>query len=473
MFAVRIQYLTGRVYASEFDEGDAKQTVEWPPHQSRFYSALVASWAEGGAEVELRPALEWLEKQPPAAIHYQPHSPRAIVNAYVPVNDSAGVETLPDERPRKARTFPSASLQNSEVWFVWPQSIPDHLRRPMDLLLRRTPSLGHSASLISAEISNHVPNQLETLIPGDGPRARRMRIVGQGRLVSLEASYRRFSETGSKVHRPSRGRTALFTSRRPQTGEPPVQDLFREMSILRRAEGERAGLLATFSVTSALRGALLKLAPQPPSEVISGHAPESTDGQPLRSERPHVAFAALSFTGSPHATGDLGGVAVLLPHTLTTGERNLVLTTLAQVRELGMPFGSWRVERPDLEEPNYNLQPETWTRPSQQWATVTPYVFDRYPRDPWGEEAQETVRASFERVGFPPPVCVSLLKDSVVRGAPPAPAFPPAPARPGKPQRFHIHALVTFERPISGPVIAGAGRYYGYGLFRPFPEQRL
>jgi CRISPR-associated protein Csb2 len=25
---------------------------------------------------------------------------------------------------------------------------------------------------------------------------------------------------------------------------------------------------------------------------------------------------------------------------------------------------------------------------------------------------------------------------------------------------------VRFDRPVTGPLIAGAGRYYGYGLFR-------
>src|SRR6516162_9289428 len=88
MFTLRVQYLTGRVCAAPIDEGDAKESVEWPPHPSRLFSALVSSWAEGGGEPELRGALEWLELQPPPEICFSPGSGNRMVEAYVPVNDS-------------------------------------------------------------------------------------------------------------------------------------------------------------------------------------------------------------------------------------------------------------------------------------------------------------------------------------------------------------------------------------------------
>ena len=63
MFILHVNYLMGRVYSSAFEDGDDKTEPEWPPHPSRLYSALVAAWGEGGAEEELRPALEWLEER--------------------------------------------------------------------------------------------------------------------------------------------------------------------------------------------------------------------------------------------------------------------------------------------------------------------------------------------------------------------------------------------------------------------------
>ena len=469
MFALRVQYLTSRVYASEFDEGDDRQSVEWPPHPSRLYSALVSSWGEAGAEPELRGALEWIERQPDPVLHYLPCEPRRSVKVYVPVNDSRGTDVLPDERPRKGRQFPSAFLPHPEVWFVWPQALPNELEAAMEALLLRTPSLGHSASLVGIEIARSLPIGLDRLCPGSGRDGRRLRVMGQGRLVKLEGSFARFSQSAAKVHRPSRGRTALYSSA-PARERMISGGCFQEMAVLRRVSGERAGLASTLTLTSALRGALIACGPQPTPEVISGHTAESTPQQPVPTTRPHIALVALANVGFRHATGDVGGLAVLLPRDLTDGERSMVLQTLAQVRELRMLFGQWAIASPTPDESRQHLLPETWTGPSRTWATVTPYVFDRYPHDPYSPAAQETVRVSFERAGLPRPLSVSLMKSSPLTGVPPSPAFAAASPRPGKPQRFHMHALVTFAEPIEGPVVAGAGRFYGYGFFRPLRE---
>src|SRR5579885_218628 len=471
MFAVRVRYLTGRVCAAVFDEGDAKETVEWPPHPSRLFSALVASWGESGEQPELRAALEWLERQPPPSLYFSGCSVRRRVNVYVPVNDESGVcnflgLTMSDGR--KPRTFPSASMDNPDVWFVWPSQLPDELRAPMNELLRRTPSLGHSSSMVSLEIGETPPAGLERWAPGEEEGVR-IRVPSAGRLAELVESYQRFREKPSKVFRPSRGSTALYSSAGEARMEP-ARGIFREMAILCRSDGERAPLTAALQITTALRAAMMKLERQPAPEAISGHAPGSSEDCPAPSQRPHVAFAPLAFVAAAHATGEIQGVAAILPASLSEDERAMVLRTMRRVQELRMAFGVWRVERVATDDARVNLQPYTWMRPSQTWATVTPYVFDRYPRDPYGEEAQETVKASFERVGLPRPASVALMKTSVHMGVPPAAAFPPAPLRAGRPRRFHIHALVVFDREVRGPVLAGAGRFYGYGLFRRVRE---
>jgi CRISPR-associated protein Csb2 len=136
------------------------------------------------------------------------------------------------------------------------------------------------------------------------------------------------------------------------------------------------------------------------------------------------------------------------------------------VKELVMPWGSWDISVTDAEEERRALQPQTWNKAHTVWSTVTPFVFDRYPKDPYGEEAQRTVREAMTRVGLPEPCEIDLHYNPWHRGVPKASAFPPAPARPGKPQRYHCHARIRFDRQVAGPLVAGAGRYYGYGLFR-------
>jgi CRISPR-associated protein Csb2 len=73
MLAIRIDLLTGRYAATEYND---REQVEWPPHPARLFSALVATWADGEPDTadgaaELA-ALRWLEAQPAPAIVASP-----------------------------------------------------------------------------------------------------------------------------------------------------------------------------------------------------------------------------------------------------------------------------------------------------------------------------------------------------------------------------------------------------------------
>ena len=467
MLALRVSYLLGRVYSARFEDGDLKSEPEWPPHPSRLFSALTSAWGEGGAEEGLRSALEWLERQPAPRILAGPHTARRLVQAFVPVNDS---KTVPEDRPRKGRVFPSATLTYPDVYFIW-DSTPDcGIREALDQILQRTSSLGHSSSLVSVELTDAVDaGDLTEWKPG-ASKGERMRIPYPGRFSELVERHRLFEESGSKIHRPSAGRSTLYATPKSAAAEP-APSLFDRMIVLRRDRGQHASLRSTLSVMAALRGAILKHSPQPPPEYISGHRPGSTAAEPVRSELPHIALAPLAFVGAPHANGDLMGASVLLPNTLTREERDLCWRAVGAVEKLEMPWGWWDVSVADAEEQRSALQPRTWSEGHTVWSTVTPFVFDRYPKDPYGEEAERRLREALERVGLPEPCAVDLHYNPWHLGVPKASAFPPAPARPGKPQRYHCHVRVRFDRPVSGPLIAGAGRYYGYGLFRPLYGQ--
>jgi CRISPR-associated protein Csb2 len=211
----------------------------------------------------------------------------------------------------------------------------------------------------------------------------------------------------------------------------------------------------------------MRHAPQPVAEVLSGHAPQSTPDAPVRSERTHVAFVPLAHVGVPYATGDVAGLAALLPAELSQSERTLCWDIFSTIERLSMQWGQWDLSITDAEERAYALQPRRWTGAGTIWSTVTPFVFDRFPKDPYGSEAQQTVREAFVRAGFPEPVEIDLHYNPWHTGSFKASAFPPAPARAGKPRRYHCHIWARFEQSLRGPVVAGAGRYYGYGLFLP------
>lgn len=468
MLALRLTYLTGRVYSARFDDGDDKAEPEWPPHPSRLFSALVATWGEGGADEKLKPALTWIEEQAPPTIYAGPCTFRKVVRSFVPVNDSS---RLPEDRSRKSRCFPSAFLSHPVVYFVWKDSPPASIRDGLKGILQHTCSLGHSASLVAAEMVDAVPADHLNVYSPDAHIGTRMRIPYPGRLKELMHRYEQFQKNPNKIHRPSFGRSTLYALP-PEVTPVAPQGIFERMIILRRETGPRSSLRSTLSLITALRGAMLKFAPQPIPEYLSGHSADSTPDNPVRSQRPHVALVPLSFVAAPHATGELIGAAVLLPKTLVQQECEICWRTVSAVSELDMPWGRWTLSLADAEEHRRNLLPETWTQPHTTWSTVTPFVFDRYPKEPYGYEAEQIIREAFTRTGLPESSELHLHYNPWHIGVPRASNFPPAPARPGKPQRYHCHVWARFDKPIAGPVIAGAGRYYGYGLFRPIFTSR-
>lgn len=474
MLVLRVTYLTGRVYSSRFEDGDLKESVEWPPHPSRLFSAMVAAWGECGADVERLAALYWLERQPPPTLLAGDSSKRSLraggePEVYVPVNDHL---STPDVRPRKARHFPSATVEPPDVYFLWDVTPDAATRTQLEWILDRTCSLGHSACLVSVEIVDRIPESgYERWEPAGAIwRGARLRIPFDGRVEQLREAHERFIKDPVKTNRPAVGRSVVY--RRPEPPRPShPKSLFCEMIVLRRRPEQRSaprlGLPSTLQLTAALRGAMLACALQPVPEFLSGHNPEGTP-----SEGPHVALAPLAFVGSRYATGEVLGLAALLPE-LPDRDRETCWTTFARIAELRMGFGGlWEVEITDSDEGRAALQEATWTGPAEWWSTVTPFVFDRFPKDPYGEEAEALVRAAIVRIGLPEPMEVALHYNPWHLGVPKAKAFPPPAARPGKPQRYHTHALIRFAEPVEGPIAAGAGRFYGYGLFRPHDGER-
>ena len=351
MLALRVNYLMGRVYSARFEDGDLKDEPEWPPHPSRLFSALTSAWGEGGAEEDLRAALEWLERQGAPRILAGPHTVRKLVQAFVPVNDS---KTVPEDRPRKGRVFPSATLSYPDIYFIWDAEPEAVIRDGLDRILQRTSSLGHSSSLISVEIADPPDTGGLTEWQPDAPRGDRMRIPYPGRLRELVERHGLFEEGGNKVHRPSAGRSTLYAALKEAKVEP-MGSLFDRMIVLRRDSGQHCSLRSTLSVMAALRGALLKHSPQPPPEYISGHAPGSTAEAPVRSDVPHIALAPLPFVSAPHARGELKGAAVLLPNTLTREQRETCWRAVEAVKKLEMPWGWWDVSVSDAEEQRRGL----------------------------------------------------------------------------------------------------------------------
>lgn len=552
MLALRIEYLTGRVVATRYDNRDE---AEWPPHPARVFSALVAAWAEEpDVSSDERAALSWLEQQGAPAISCSGASVRQVVTHFVPVNDptlltaqlqkfqdrlseasdalvvaeadptikparlqaarksanearakytaelhkvsaagpanSASLQTaaslLPDGRVRQPRTFPSVTPEDPCVHLLWADSDASLHRAALDRLAARVTSLGHSASMVLARFVDEAP--IPNWWPADTGSSV-LRTVAPGQFERLARAW--------EQHQGIEGRILPFKAQRYREGVPLdgvelAQGSFTdEWLVFERADRSPLGLPAVVALARAMRGALMRHADQPVHEMISGHRP---DGQPA--EHPHLAILPLAHVGHRHADGGVMGIALVLPRHADDSARRALLRAVgaweasarqeggiphadAPVLTVGLGNGQGlRIQRVEWGEASTTtLRAGMWCDPSRRWSSVTPVALDRNPGRLDSadavvlqraiREAQRGIVAACLRQGLPQPARIDFSPSPSWAGASHVAAFPAFPPGAGRVRRTRVHVHLEFDQPVKGPVLLGAGRFHGLGVFRP------
>ncbi len=483
MLTIELELLTGAYRASLTDGSGA----EWPPHPERVFSALVQAWGDGGRDAGERMALEWLEALAPPAIEAcSLVSERTAPAVYVPPNDAKGgeLEVLPDRRRRQARSFRVAVPESPLVRFRWSTS-PDELKlQALRSLASRVASVGHSASLARLALREVAtpPDPERQWRPAEDGNAS-LRTTYAGRLADLE---RWFADGGQDAKRPLSKNPVLYrtpsNAAEAKRAKPSVFGGRSDWFVFEDdgAGGFRPDLLAFAHVARTVRDALMSVGPQPSPEIVTGH---SADGQP--SSRPHLAVVPLANVGwgRERSSGDLLGFAVVLPREASVEARQAAVGALAKFVQYEegrgictlrfMKHRAWTLERSPSPS-RASLRPDRWCRTACTWASATPVLLDRFPEG--GDPAEEArlVAASCHHIGLPEPVEIEIHKHSALAGAPsaypsrgqrrPDWTFPLGSKLSNRPRR---HIVLRFEEPVKGPVLLGAGRYHGFGLFLP------
>ncbi len=464
MLALEIHFLLGRYVASDFRD---RESAEWPPHPSRLFSALVAAAYESGMGESARAALLWLENLSPPHICAEEQPARQTpVTVFVPVNDPSN-PVLP-RAEKQPRAFPSAVPQDPTVHLVWPDAQPDAVLKAIlaDIAANVT-YLGSSRSPVRVRLTDQPP---QANWNPDEAGEEVLRVPTEGRLESLVWHYQ-------NRLRPSPGAFQRYRHGPHSAETPAAESSFGEMVVYRLEGPVEMEIETTLKLTSLLRGAVLRRAqdtgPTIP-EVLSGH-----DEQEKPSPRPHAAYLALPFASQTqeHADGHILGLAVVLPRGLGASERRRAMQALVALDHLAVGgVGRLGLRRilPGMAVP-HNLRTSTWTGPSRRWSSVTPVVFDRFPkRNGRGQEA--IIARSCGYVGLPSPTEVVIDHHSPLHGVEPSFYFDPkrkASAQAGREPspRLYNHVTLTFAQPVRGPVLLGASRYFGLGLLRPLQEE--
>jgi len=462
MFAFEVEYLTGRVFAATFHDPTA---VEWPPHPSRLFAALVAAYKGCDLDMRARDALEWLESQPAPQIQANPtmiseSDGRDVPSIFFPVNDkkTSDAEYLPQNRSRQPIQLPSFTPSDPTVWFIWP-SDPGRHASSLQRLAENVTYLGHSMSPVRVKLNDTPPEA--TLVP-DPAGSIRLRIPERGRLKHLEEVYDlRMKDTTTQ---PLRGREVLYGAVGKPTSEVPAS-IFQTNYVFRL---QKVALPAETSgrLIAAVRQAIMSLYPDPIPEIVSGH-----DAQGASSKKPHLAITPLLNVGHVHADGHVLGFAFWLPHAHLNviGDLETALSNFNTLK-LGR-LGQWDVRYVSpamITHEAKGLNPAVYAEAHDTWASVTPVIFGRHPKKSQigpGKDGGRVVAELCERIGLPKPIEARLGPVSVFKGAATASAVAP----PEKYDRlFRAHVQLRWAEPVRGPVLMGAGLFGGFGLCRPW-----
>jgi CRISPR-associated protein Csb2 len=179
------------------------------------------------------------------------------------------------------------------------------------------------------------------------------------------------------------------------------------------------------------------------------------------------SFAALPFVGHEYSDGRLMGVAVILPRTTGTAQRRKVLRACASIEKINLRDESafWDVELCGLDISQRALRPQVWIGPSATWASVTPILLDRFPKR--NLPVEEILAVACERAGIPRPIEIEYGPFSEIPAVSPVSEFRLLRTKDDRP-RWGVHAKFRFEEPVRGPILLGAGRFFGLGLLKPW-----
>lgn len=385
------------------------------------------------------------------------------------------LDVLPDNRGKQPRTFPLAIPDDPVVHLIWPDVDSSEHAEVLDKLASRVPRLGHSSSSVSITVATQAP--AATLEPAS--EGMHVRLPGPGQLAALVRAH--------GVHGGVQPRQLPFRSQMyrdvGQTRIAPVSELAGQWLVLEVVGREWLRLQDAMILAQAIRAALMSHAVDPIPTVLSGH---EADGSPAA--RAHLAIVPLPFVGREHADGAIRGFALMLPRDASIDDRAAVAASLQSWGSSGggdlvlaLPGGRCVGLRLLVDDPLLRtLQRYRWSRPSRYWSTVTPMAFDRSPGRLWASQpaareaaqraAEEVVGLACERVGLPRPVSIQVMQSGGLVGVPNLRSFPVYESPGRKVRRVSAHVDLHFDEPVRGPLVLGAGRFFGMGLFAPMWE---
>lgn len=459
----RYLVITVRFYDHRYHGQLGDGQVEWPPAPFRLFQALLAGTGRsGGPSEEEKQALRWLEEQPPPLIRAPLPEGTGRLLLFVPANQADEALDRQNRLTGKLARyvfFPPDAWP--EVHYIWPlgdSKFPSQLA----LLSQRLVALGWGVDQASAQARDLGDQEIQELPgtlwrpAGQGPPEAPLRVPVPGSLDDLLSAYETWRDRlpEPRRYRPPRPPRVFATcAYLPESALP-----HRPFAVFRLPEGLAFRQENTVKVAAMVRGLAIHAAQQdglPEAETfVAGHVGGA------RETPPRFSYVPLASIGHPYADGLLRRVLVAEPfggdgsraQWVGRALHNAVLTD-----EEGNQLGRLRVME------SLDGVVRCYWGPGRRWNSVTPVVLpgfdDRKP-----EKALKLLREALAHAGIPE----NAVVDARLQKAPfwsysshPRRYFCPEYLR-GLP-RWHVQ--LVFAEPVRGPIVVGAGRHVGLGLF--------
>jgi CRISPR-associated protein Csb2 len=504
---------------------------EWPPSPLRVFQALVAAaaarWGERKHLDHARPALQWLEGQPPPDITAPPGRVARGYRLSVPNNamdlvgrawNQGNYFGTGDASPATHRTMktvrPTHLLGGETVHYLWEltgDAAAEYERHKETLTAaaRSIVAIGWGIDLV-AGYERVITEQEADALPGErwrptsDPAGTRLRVPAVGTLEALgrchEAFLTRLEDGGLRPVPPLISfdvvgyRRPTDVAYRPCIAfelRSPDFERFRAFDPIRH----------TCSVAGMVRNALADLARQmrpfgwTDAEInsfVHGHTPDGE--RPARGPDADRRFAYLPLPSLERRPG--GGVVVTAIRRVLVvgppdGAQQVAWARVLSGREL-TPLGSTPAAALRLiDKPVAALRTDPNIGPyvgnGAVWSTVTPVVMPGHDdpsklrqrmekiRDPEAKRrlllrmdrrAENLLRKAFEQAGLPAEVVRTAALEWRSSGFRPGVDLAQRYRVPESPKKLPTyHVRVKFAVSIRGPLVVGAGRYRGMGVF--------
>ena len=354
--------------------------------------------------------------------------------------------------------------------------------RTLDRLLARVTRLGHSSSLVSCRVTSEPP--APTRVPSDEV-GEGLRGVRQGQLAELERQFAR--------HHATRPRSLPYTdvwyraiTESLQMESPQEPNTAAEWLVFELAHDARFfPATRVVELAQAMRSAILHYAEDPIPEALSGHGPTGTP-----SAAPHIAFlppplcrpslCRRSASGNRRIRAQGAarrGAPGVVSRDWDLGARFCITALAAHPGNSGRcssvpPARSFRPGFPASPTSGANLRGGGFRQPPLPCRNIRVGSCEEpgQPVPRRGRWRKRRWRRHADTSGCPEPTAVHVSLNAFLTGARAATHFPAfsQKGRDGRSiRRQLVHAALTFEAPVAGPLMLGTGRFLGLGLMRP------